>query len=98
MNSESYNASKLRTQLVSIRRDSQSDGYLSTTEKMPRRRIRAHYELLSEFERGRIIGLKEADWANRRITHHLGRSVAAIRRCWQEWVDNGKFQRHDGSG
>ncbi|GFV72778.1 histone-lysine N-methyltransferase SETMAR [Trichonephila clavipes] len=31
-----------------------------TTEKMPRRRIRAHYEHLSEFERGRIIGLKEA--------------------------------------
>ncbi|GFV92690.1 uncharacterized protein TNCV_1375401 [Trichonephila clavipes] len=26
---------------------------------MPRRRIRAHYEQLSEFERGRIIGLKE---------------------------------------
>ncbi|GFX39720.1 hypothetical protein TNCV_2104641 [Trichonephila clavipes] len=26
---------------------------------MPRRRIRAHYEQLSEFQRGRIIGLKE---------------------------------------
>ncbi|GFT55288.1 transposable element Tcb1 transposase [Trichonephila clavipes] len=26
---------------------------------MPHRRIRAHYEQLSEFERGRIIGLKE---------------------------------------
>ncbi|GFX31790.1 hypothetical protein TNCV_171231 [Trichonephila clavipes] len=34
--------------------------YLSTTERMLRRRIRAHYEQLSEFERGRIIGLKEA--------------------------------------
>ncbi|GFX04580.1 hypothetical protein TNCV_901081 [Trichonephila clavipes] len=30
-------------------------------------RIRAHYEQLSEFEGGRIIGLKEAGWANRRI-------------------------------
>ncbi|GFV96876.1 hypothetical protein TNCV_4350891 [Trichonephila clavipes] len=29
------------------------------TEKMPRRRIRAHYKHLSEFERGLIIGLKE---------------------------------------
>ncbi|GFT83082.1 uncharacterized protein TNCV_629141 [Trichonephila clavipes] len=28
----------------------------------------------------------------------MGRSNAAIRRCWQEWVDSGKFQRHDGSG
>ncbi|GFS84533.1 hypothetical protein TNCV_4606991 [Trichonephila clavipes] len=28
----------------------------------------------------------------------MGRSDAAIRRCWQEWVDSGSFQRHDGSG
>ncbi|GFU59316.1 transposable element Tc1 transposase [Trichonephila clavipes] len=31
---------------------------------MPRRRIRTHYELLSEFERGRIVGLKEEGWAH----------------------------------
>ncbi|GFY06000.1 HTH_Tnp_Tc3_2 domain-containing protein [Trichonephila clavipes] len=42
---------------------------------MPCRGIRAHYEQLTEFERGRIIELKEA-----------------------EWVENGRFQRHDGSG
>ncbi|GFW21573.1 HTH_Tnp_Tc3_2 domain-containing protein [Trichonephila clavipes] len=65
---------------------------------MPRRRIRAHYEQLSEFERGRIIGLKEEGWANRRIARHMGQSDAAIRRCWQEWVDRGRFKRHDGSG
>ncbi|GFX61572.1 HTH_Tnp_Tc3_2 domain-containing protein [Trichonephila clavipes] len=73
-------------------------GYLSTTEKMPRRRIRAHYEQLSEFERGRIIGLKEASLSNRRITRHMSRSDVAIRRCWQEWVDISRFQHHDGSG
>ncbi|GFU46690.1 HTH_Tnp_Tc3_2 domain-containing protein [Trichonephila clavipes] len=28
----------------------------------------------------------------------MGRSDAAIRRCWQERVENGRFQRHDGSG
>ncbi|GFW91297.1 transposable element Tc1 transposase [Trichonephila clavipes] len=27
----------------------------------------------------------------------MGRSDAAIRRCWQEWVDSVRFQRHDGS-
>ncbi|GFV67057.1 hypothetical protein TNCV_357411 [Trichonephila clavipes] len=43
---------------------------------MPRRRIRAHYEQLSEFERGRIIGLKEGSWANRRFVRHMGRSDA----------------------
>ncbi|GFV94081.1 HTH_Tnp_Tc3_2 domain-containing protein [Trichonephila clavipes] len=65
---------------------------------MPRCRIRAHYEQLSEFGKSCSIGLKEAGWENRRIASHRGRSDAAIRRCWQESVNNGRFQRHDGSG
>ncbi|GFV74149.1 hypothetical protein TNCV_4510551 [Trichonephila clavipes] len=51
---------------------------------MPLHGIRAHYEQLSEFERGRIIGLKEAGWANRRIALYMGGRDAAIRRCWPE--------------
>ncbi|GFU10304.1 transposable element Tcb1 transposase [Trichonephila clavipes] len=58
-------------------------------------RIRAHYEQLSEFERGCFIRLKEAGWENRRIARHMGRSDTAIRSCWQEWVDSGRFQCHD---
>ncbi|GFV26668.1 transposable element Tc1 transposase [Trichonephila clavipes] len=27
----------------------------------------------------------------------MGRSDTAIRRCWQEWVENGRFQRHNSS-
>ncbi|GFW12504.1 HTH_Tnp_Tc3_2 domain-containing protein [Trichonephila clavipes] len=27
----------------------------------------------------------------------MGQGDAAFRICWQEWVDNGRFQRHDGS-
>ncbi|GFW06547.1 uncharacterized protein TNCV_2188801 [Trichonephila clavipes] len=65
---------------------------------MRRRRILAHQEQLSEFERGHIIVLKEAGWANRRIVCRMGRSDAAIRRCWQEWVDKDRLQRHDDSG
>ncbi|GFT74749.1 HTH_Tnp_Tc3_2 domain-containing protein [Nephila pilipes] len=65
---------------------------------MPRRKIRGHYEQLPEFLRGRIIGLKKAGWANRRMDRHMGRSDGAIRKCLQEWVDNGRFQRHDGNG
>ncbi|GFY06776.1 hypothetical protein TNCV_2203091 [Trichonephila clavipes] len=38
----------------------QNAGYLSSTKQMPHRTIRAHYEQLLEFERGRIIRLKEA--------------------------------------
>ncbi|GFX22359.1 HTH_Tnp_Tc3_2 domain-containing protein [Trichonephila clavipes] len=65
---------------------------------MPHRRNRVHYEQLSEFERCRILGLKDIDWANRRIVRHMDRSDAANKRCWQEWVDYGRFQPHDGSG
>ncbi|GFV46747.1 uncharacterized protein TNCV_1882061 [Trichonephila clavipes] len=101
MNSWSYSASELSTQQVSIRSDSQYEGqnfgckaifgYLSMTEKMSHQGIRAHYEQLSEFERCRIIELKEAGWANQRIARHMDRSDAAIRRCWQEWVENDRF-------
>ncbi|GFY17790.1 hypothetical protein TNCV_1075251 [Trichonephila clavipes] len=38
---------------------------------------------------------REVFWANRRIARHMGRSHAAE---WQEWVNSGKFQRHDRSG
>ncbi|GFW21075.1 hypothetical protein TNCV_2703151 [Trichonephila clavipes] len=40
--------------------------------------------------------LKEVGWAMQPI--YMGRSNAAIRRWWQEWVDTGRFQRLDGSG
>ncbi|GFX70693.1 transposable element Tcb1 transposase [Trichonephila clavipes] len=50
---------------------------------MPRHRIRMHYEQLLEFERGRIIGLKEGGWTNRRIACHMDRSDAAIKRFCQ---------------
>ncbi|GFU94632.1 HTH_Tnp_Tc3_2 domain-containing protein [Trichonephila clavipes] len=60
--------------------------------------IRVHYKQLSKSERDRIIELKEGGWANRKIARHMGGNDAAIRRCWLEWVDNGRFQRYDGSG
>ncbi|GFV39088.1 uncharacterized protein TNCV_4339761 [Trichonephila clavipes] len=53
-------------------------------------------------EKGRFLNrfesLKEASWANQRIAHQMGRSDKAIRRCWQEHVDNGRFLCHDDSG
>ncbi|GFW54957.1 HTH_Tnp_Tc3_2 domain-containing protein [Trichonephila clavipes] len=57
----------------------------------------SQYEQMSEFERGRIIGLKEADWVNRKIACHMGQEDGTIRRCWQDWVEKSKFQRLDGS-
>ncbi|GFY01091.1 transposable element Tcb2 transposase [Trichonephila clavipes] len=53
---------------------------------MPRHRIRAHYEQLSEFERGRIIVLKEAGW------------MRSLEDADKNGADKVRFQRHDGSG
>ncbi|GFV42834.1 transposable element Tc1 transposase [Trichonephila clavipes] len=45
---------------------------------MPLRRNRRQYEQLTDFDRGRIIGLREVGWSNRRIGRHLGRSDMAV--------------------
>ncbi|GFU20941.1 hypothetical protein TNCV_3005111 [Trichonephila clavipes] len=43
---------------------------------MPRRRIRAHYEQLPEFERGRIIGLKDSGRFQRHDGSRLPKATA----------------------
>lgn len=65
---------------------------------MPLRRNRRQYEQLTEFERGRIVGLREAGWSNRRIGRHLGRSDMVVARCWQQWITEGRVYRRGGSG
>ncbi|GFU00873.1 uncharacterized protein TNCV_4820001 [Trichonephila clavipes] len=50
------------------------------------RRFRRQYEQLSQFERGRIIGMMEAGWSARRVVHQLGRSDCVVRRCWDQCV------------
>ncbi|GFX52162.1 hypothetical protein TNCV_548211 [Trichonephila clavipes] len=57
---------------------------------MPLRRNRRQYEQLTDFDRGRIIGLREAGWSNRRIGRPLGRSDIAVARCWQQWITEGR--------
>ncbi|GFU79156.1 hypothetical protein TNCV_2136791 [Trichonephila clavipes] len=46
-------------------------------------------EVVSLNERGRLNTLENRS--------SYGLKDAAIRRCWQEYVDNGRFQHHDGS-
>ncbi|GFV97193.1 HTH_38 domain-containing protein [Trichonephila clavipes] len=65
---------------------------------MPLRRNRRQYEQLTDFDRGRIIGLREAGWSNRRIGRHLGRSDMVVARCWQQWISEGRVYRRGGSG
>ncbi|GFW92307.1 hypothetical protein TNCV_3541931 [Trichonephila clavipes] len=63
---------------------------------MPLRRNRRQYEQLTDFDRGRIISLREAGWSNRRIGRHLGRSDMEVARCWQQWITEGRVYRRGG--
>ncbi|GFV56905.1 transposable element Tcb2 transposase [Trichonephila clavipes] len=65
---------------------------------MPPRRFRRHYEQLSQFERGRTIGMMEAGWSARRVAHLLGRSICVMRKCWDQWIQEMSFTRRPGSG
>ncbi|GFT30073.1 transposable element Tcb2 transposase [Trichonephila clavipes] len=61
-------------------------------------RFRRQYEQLSQFERGRIIGMMEAGWSARRVARQLGHSDCAVRRCWDQWIREMSFTRKLGSG
>ncbi|GFU14942.1 transposable element Tcb2 transposase [Trichonephila clavipes] len=65
---------------------------------MPLRRFRRQYEQLSQFERGRIIGMMEARWSASRVRRQLGFSDCAVRRCWAQWIRKMSFTRRPGSG
>ena len=65
---------------------------------MPLRRARRQYKQLSQFERGRIVGMMEAGWSARRVARQLGRSDCVVRRCWDQWTEETSFTRRPGSG
>ena len=44
------------------------------------------------------IGSKIAGWTNPTIARHLDWSDAGIRWFWQKWINNGRYQRENGSG
>ncbi|GFW72233.1 transposable element Tcb2 transposase [Trichonephila clavipes] len=65
---------------------------------MPLRHFRRQYEQLSQFERGRTIGMMEAGWSVRRVARQLGHSDCVVRRCWYLWIREMSFTRKPGSG
>ncbi|GFX91196.1 transposable element Tcb2 transposase [Trichonephila clavipes] len=64
---------------------------------MPLHRFRRQYECLSQFYRGRIIGMIEAGWSARRVARQLGRADYVLRRCWDQWILAMSFTRRPGS-
>ncbi|GFV83105.1 transposable element Tcb2 transposase [Trichonephila clavipes] len=65
---------------------------------MPLSRFQRQYEQLSQFERGRIIGMMEAGWSARRVARELGRSDRVVRRCWYQWIREMSLTRRPVSG
>ncbi|GFY05925.1 transposable element Tcb2 transposase [Trichonephila clavipes] len=63
----------------------------------PLRSFRRQYEHLSQFERGKIIGMMEAGWSARRVARQSGRSDCVMRRCWDQWIREMSFTRRPGS-
>ena len=62
---------------------------------MPRRRERAQYQQVSAFERGRMVGLREAGLSYRDIVARTGHAAMTVMRVWRE---EGRTQRRAGTG
>ncbi|GBM96407.1 hypothetical protein AVEN_24713-1 [Araneus ventricosus] len=65
---------------------------------MPLRRRRSHYHQLTEFERGRVVGLREAGFSFLDIAETHGRNVFTVHDCWQQWSREGTASRRPSSG
>src|SRR5215813_6521021 len=65
---------------------------------MPLRRRRSHYQQLTGFERGRVIGIREGGFSFLNIAERLGRNVSTVHDCWQQWSRKGATSRRPGSG
>ena len=65
---------------------------------MPRQRERAQYQQVSTFERGRMIGLREAGLSYRDIAASTGHAATTVMRVWNQWREEGRTQRLAGTG
>ncbi|GBM00063.1 hypothetical protein AVEN_214130-1 [Araneus ventricosus] len=65
---------------------------------MPLRRRRSNYQQLTEFERGRVVGLRKGEFSFRDIAERLGRNVSTVHDCWQQWSREGAASRRPSSG
>ncbi|GBN03396.1 hypothetical protein AVEN_6120-1 [Araneus ventricosus] len=64
---------------------------------MSLRRRRSRYQQLTEFERCRVVGLREGGFSFRDIAERLGRNVSTVHDCWQQWSREGTASRKPGS-
>ncbi|GFX64835.1 transposable element Tc1 transposase [Trichonephila clavipes] len=65
---------------------------------MPRRRKGAKFEETLEFERGKIVGLREAGLSYRAVATRVQRNSSTVVRVWKKWTDEGRTARKSGNG
>ncbi|XP_042895726.1 uncharacterized protein [Parasteatoda tepidariorum] len=65
---------------------------------MPLRRKRASFQQLTEFERGRIIGLREAGLSYPAVADGVQRNSSTVMRVWRQWTNECQTTRKSGSG
>jgi hypothetical protein len=66
--------------------------------EMPRVPRLSHIPQLSDFERGRIVGLEKAGLSVRKIGRRNGGFVRTILICHQAWTQEGREHRARGTG
>jgi IS30 family transposase len=65
---------------------------------MPRVRRNQHYNQLTPFEGGRILGMHDAGLSFREIARRLSRTDSTIIPAWRAWSNEGSEKRRKGSG
>ncbi|GFW42684.1 transposable element Tc1 transposase [Trichonephila clavipes] len=65
---------------------------------MPPRRNKGKFQQLTEFERGRIIVLRERGFSYRAIGARVQRNSSTVKRVWNQWTGEHRTTRKTGSG
>ncbi|GFV48581.1 transposable element Tcb2 transposase [Trichonephila clavipes] len=65
---------------------------------MPRRRKGVKFEQISEFERGRIVGFREAGLSYSAVATRVQCNSSTVMRVSKQWMDEGRTARKSGSG
>ncbi|GFS76421.1 uncharacterized protein TNCV_1620551 [Trichonephila clavipes] len=64
---------------------------------MPSRRNKEKFQQLTEFERWRIIGLREGRFSYRAIGARVHRNNSIVMPVWKQWADEHRKTRKNGS-
>ncbi|GFX39674.1 transposable element Tc1 transposase [Trichonephila clavipes] len=65
---------------------------------MPPRRNKEKFQQPTNFERGKIISLREGGFSYRAIGARVQRDSSTVMRIWKQWIDEYRTTRKTGSG